>query len=119
MAAYDPQARRSRPTPPADSPVDGLLDMLPGGAEPEALGDGTDEAPVVGLLVESNSGAVEDWMAGETVDQGTEEGLLPFETPPVEMTDERTDLLNRIWVLAAVAALVLVLVAVRRRRRNG
>jgi len=55
-------------------------------------------------------------MTGETVDRGTDEGLLPFETPPVEMTDERADLLHRVWVLAAVAALVLVLVAVRRRR---
>ena len=119
MVGYDPQARRSRPTPPVDSPVDGLLDMLPDEAEIEASVDGTGEAPVVDLLAESNSGAVEERMAGETVDRGTDEELLPFETPPVEMTDERADLLHRIWVLAAVAALVLVLVAVRRRRRNA
>ena len=116
MAGYDPQARRSRPTPPVDSPVDGLLDVLPDGAQPSPSVDRTDEAPVVDLLAESNSGVVEERMTGETVDRGTDEGLLPFETPPVEMTDERADLLHRVWVLAAVAALVLVLVAVRRRR---
>jgi hypothetical protein len=116
MAGYDPQARRSRPTPPVDSPVDGLLDVLPDGAQTSPSVDRTDEAPVVDLLAESNSGVVEERMTGETVDRGTDEGLLPFETPPVEMTDERADLLHRVWVLAAVAALVLVLVAVRRRR---
>jgi len=119
MAGYDPQARRSRPTPPVDSPVDGLLDVLPDGAQTSPSVDRTDEALVVDLLVESNSGVVEERVAGETVDRGTDEGLLPFETPPVEMTDERADLLHRVWVLAAVAALVLVLVAVRRRRRNA
>ncbi len=90
MAGYDPQARRSRPAPPADSPVDGLLDVIPDGVETPA-----------------------------PVDEPADEGLLPFETPPVEMTDERADLLHRMGVLAAVAALVLVLVAVRRRRRDG
>ena len=119
MVGYDPQARRSRPTLPADSPVDRLLDVPSDGAETGASVDGTDEAPVVDLLAESNSGAAEERVAGETVDRGSAERVLPFETPPVEMTDERADLLHRVGVLATVAALVLVLVAVRRRRRDA
>ena len=43
--------------------------------------------------------------------------MRPFETPPVEMTDERADLLHRFGVLGAVALVALMLVLWRRRRR--
>ena len=110
MAGYDPQARRPRPTPPVASPVDGLLDQVD-----EEIEDGEllvpSEAPVIDLPV---NGPTDD----ATLEPASE-GLLPFETPPVEMTDERADLLHRLGVLAAVAALVLVLAALRRRRRDA
>ena len=96
MAGYDPQARPALPT---DSPVDGLLDDI---EDPEITAETPDD-PVFEPVVDS--GEIEG-----------AEGLLPFETPPVEMTDERADLLHRVGVLAAVAALVVVIVAVRRRR---
>jgi hypothetical protein len=118
MAGYDPQARRARPTPPAASPVDGLLDVVdPVEAPADGLGDRSVGAPVIDLVVEA---PIEDSSEApaDTGERLADEGLLPFETPPVEMTDERADLLHRVGVLAAVAALVLVLVAVRRRRRD-
>ncbi len=109
MAGYDPQARRPRPTPPVASPVDGLLDQVDEGIEDGELLVPS-EAPVIDLPV---NGPTDD----ATLEPASE-GLLPFETPPVEMTDERADLLHRFGVLAAVAALVLVLAALRRRRRD-
>jgi len=48
-----------------------------------------------------------------------DDGLRPFETPPVEMTDERADLLHRFGVLGAVALVALILILWRRRRRAG
>ena len=110
MAGYDPQAGRPRPTPPVASPVDGLLDQVDEGIEDGELLVPS-EAPVIDLPV---NGPTDD----ATLEPASE-GLLPFETPPVEMTDERADLLHRFGVLAAVAALVLVLAALRRRRRDA
>ena len=88
MTAYDPQARRARPSPSDESPVDGLLESLPA----------------------SDDVAHENGMA-----TGPEE-LRPFEAPQVEMTDERADLLHRLGVLGAVVALVMALLLWRRRR---
>ena len=93
MPTYDPQARRPRPSPSVDSPVDGLLEAVPDReADPPAAGNGT-----------------------PTPDPA--DGLRPFEAPPVEMTDERADLLHRLGVLGAVAGFALVLAMWRRRRR--
>ncbi|MBJ30693.1 MAG: hypothetical protein CL466_04640 [Acidimicrobiaceae bacterium] len=109
MAGYDPQSRRPRPSLPADSPVDDLLDV-------EELAD----EPVL-----SSEPEVGDQVPGEPAprglvgDGGDGEGLRPFEAPPIEMTDERADLLHRLGALAAVAALVAVLVLWRRRRREA
>ena len=110
MAGYDPQARRPRPAPPVASPVDGLLDQVD-----EGIDDGEQ-------LVPSDAPGIDvplDGPADDVPFAPAAEGLLPFETPSVEMTDERADLLHRLGVLAAVAALVLVLVALRRRRRGA
>ena len=123
MAGYDPQARRVRPTLPAASPVDGLLDVVDSVEAPaDGLRDRSAEAPVIDLVVEASIEDPAEPGSEVPTDTGgrlADEGLLPFETPPVEMTDERVDLLHRVGVLAAVAALVLVLVAVRRRRRDA
>ena len=97
MTAYDPQARRARPSPSDESPVDGLLEPVPVvDAVPD---DVSDEAPATALETES-------------------EELKPFETPQVEMTDERADLLHRLGALGAVVALVVALVLWRRRRAD-
>ncbi len=97
MTAYDPQARRARPSPSDESPVDGLLEPVPVvDAVPD---DVSDEAPATALETES-------------------EDLKPFETPQVEMTDERADLLHRLGALGAVVALVVALMLWRRRRAD-
>ena len=100
--AYDPQARRARPRPTADSPVDSLLEAVP------VVGD--ELAPS-----EVSAETVGDPPPADSSD----DGLRPFETPPVEMTDERADLLHRFGVLGAVALVALVLVLWRRRHRTG
>ena len=105
MTAYDPQARRARPSPSDESPVDGLLEPVPVvDAVPDDVSDDvsdvsdvSDEAPATALETES-------------------EELKPFETPQVEMTDERADLLHRLGALGAVVALVMALLLWRRRR---
>jgi len=98
MTAYDPQARRARPSPSDESPVDGLLEPVPVvDAVPDDVSD--DEVPATALETESDE-------------------LKPFETPQVEMTDERADLLHRLGALGAVVALVVALMLWRRRRAD-
>ena len=97
MTAYDPQARRARPSPSDESPVDGLLEPVP--VVDAVPADVSDEAPATALETES-------------------EELKPFETPQVEMTDERADLLHRLGALGAVVALVVALMLWRRRRAD-
>lgn len=109
MAGYDPQSRRPRPSLPADSPVDGLLDA-----------DELVEEPVPTPEPMAGDPVPEDPAPEAPVGDGADgEGLRPFEAPPIEMTDERADLLHRLGALAAVAALVAVLVLWRRRRRDA
>ena len=100
--AYDPQARRARPRPTADSPVDSLLEAV----------------PVVGDELAPSEVSVETVGDPPPADS-SDDGLRPFETPPVEMTDERADLLHRFGVLGAVALVALILALWRRRRRAG
>ena len=97
-----PRARRAGPRPTADSPVDSLLEAVP------VVGD--ELAPS-----EVSADTVGDPLPADSAD----DGLRPFETPPVEMTDERADLLHRFGVLGAVALVALVLVLWRRRHRTG
>jgi len=101
MTAYDPQARRARPSPSDESPVDGVLEPVPvvDAVTDDVSDDVSDEAPATALETES-------------------EELKPFETPQVEMTDERADLLNRLGALGAVVALVVALMLWRRRRAD-
>ena len=97
MSNYDPQSRRKRNGPPDISPVDTLLE----GSSPE------NESSVV--HAEEASSHVQG--------QDSESIAKPFDTPPVEMTDERVDRLYRIGVFAAVVAIVLLLV--RRKKKSS
>ena len=108
--SYDPQARRARPRPTADSPVDSLLEAIP------VVGDGP--------VPSGTSAEVGPEIAAKTVGDpppadSADDGLRPFEAPSVEMTDERADLLHRFGVLGAVALVALILTLWRRRRRVG
>ncbi len=96
VSNYNPQSQRKRNGPPDISPVDTLL-------ENPSL---SEEAPST-----DSQGTVSD-----VPTQESEIPVQPFETPPVEMTDERVDRLYRIGVFAAVVAVALLLV--RRKRRQ-
>ena len=95
MSNYNPQSQKKRNGPPDVSPVDALLESSSAEEDP---------------LVESQS------PASDSPIQDSEISAQPFETPPVEMTDERVDRLYRIGVFAAVVAVILLLV--RRKRRQ-
>ncbi len=96
VSNYNPQSQRKRNGPPDVSPVDTLL-------ENSSL---SEEDPST-----DSQSAVSDVPI-----QGSEIPVQPFETPPVEMTDERVDRLYRIGAFAAVVAVILLLV--RRKRRQ-
>ena len=103
MASYNPQAGRSRPPPSEQSPVDDLL----GTVDPSQMATDPPTEDVA-----SDSQPEED---GSGVN---EDRVRPFDTPPVEVADERADLVHRFGVLAAVAGLVAVLALRHRRRRT-
>jgi len=96
VSNYNPQSQRKRNGPPDISPVDTLL-------ENPSL---SEEDPST-----SSQSAVSD-----VSNQESEIPVQPFETPPVEMTDERVDRLYRIGAFAAVVAVALLLA--RRKRRQ-
>ena len=106
MASYDPQARRSRPTLSEQSPVDDLL-----GAVDSPQMDQVETDP----LTEAVAGDSQPEEDGSGIN---EDRVRPFDTPPVEVADERADLVPRFGVLAAVAGLVAVLALRHRRRRT-
>ena len=96
MSNYNPQSQRKRNGPPDISPVDTLL-----------------ENPSLG---EEDPSTDSESLDSDGPTPGAEIPVQPFETPPVEMTDERVDRLYRIGAFAAVVAVVLLLV--RRKRRQ-
>ncbi len=96
MNNYNPQSQRKRNGPPDVSPVDTLL-------ENPSL---SEETP----STDSQS------IVSDVPNQGSDIPVQPFETPPVEMTDERVDRLYRIGAFAAVVAVTLLLA--RRKRRQ-
>jgi len=108
MASYDPQARRSRPPPSEQSPVDDLL----GTVDPSQMA--TDQI----ATDPSTEDVASDSQPEEDGSGVNEDRVRPFDTPPVEVADERADLVHRFGVLAAVAGLVAVLALWRRRRRT-
>lgn len=115
MNAYDPQARRVRSRPAAVSPIDSLL----GDVEEVDVPDQETESPVDDVRDSMPDDAtLADTVAEEQVVPDRPDGKVrPFETPPIELTDEHADRLHRFGVLAAIAAILVVLVALRKRRR--
>ena len=106
MASYDPQARRSRPPPSEQSPVDDLLGTVDPSQMDQVVTDPLTDAVASDSQPEGDGSGV------------NEDRVRPFDTPPVEVADERADLVHRFGVLAAVAGLVAVLALWRRRRRT-
>ena len=104
MADYDPQARRTRPSPPEESPVDDLLGSP----------DRPDKVEMVGETQHLAKGHINS----NPPRDGDGSQARPFETPPVELADERADRIHRFGVLAAATAVVAVLVIWRRRRSD-
>ena len=125
MTTYDPQARRARTRPTATSPVDSLLgDAVDESDEDPVVDDGpvdliADVASAVAEAAEAVVGEPDTGGADAAAESERPDGEgRPFETPPVERTDEHADRLHRLWLLAAVAAALFVLVAFRQRRRR-
>lgn len=125
MTTYDPQARRARTRPTATSPIDSLLgDAVDESDEDPVVDDGPVDliADVAGAVAEAAEAAVGEPDTGgadAAAEPERPDGQVrPFETPPVERTDEHADRLHRLGLLAAVAAALFVLVAFRRRRRR-
>ncbi len=109
MATYDPEAVRSRPTAPKESPVDALLDG-------ESKTD------------EDTLDAVEDFSEGvhinvdSTKEQEKEiptngEDFRPFEVPPVESIDENADRANRLGALIATVVLFSLAIFWKKRKK--
>ena len=106
MASYDPQARRSRPSPSEQSPVDDLLGAVDLSQVDQVATDPLTETEASDSQPEGDGSGV------------NEDRMRPFDTPPVEVADERADLVHRFGVLVAAAGLVAVLALWRRRRRT-
>ncbi len=120
MAGYDPQARRARPSVTDDSPVDDLLGQVLPKPDEQAAGESVVPEPVAAAVedLSSDGGAT---VGGASAGRETPSGAdprPPFDTPPVEMTDENADRLRRLAVLGAVIAFVVMLSARRRRSRR-
>ena len=129
MTTYDPQARRARTRPTATSPIDSLLgDAVDESDEDPVVDDGPVDLiaddPVDGEIPvdevdEAAVGEPDTGGADAAAEPERPDGeVRPFETPPVERTDEHADRLHRLGLLATVAAALFVLVAFRRRRRR-
>ena len=108
MADYDPQARRSRPSLPEESPVDDLLGSL----------DRPEKVEMASEPQNSAQGNTDLNPGGGRDEDGNGSSARSFEIPPVELADERADRLHRFGVLAAAAALLAVLVLWRRRKTD-
>ena len=120
MATYDPEAARSRPAAPKDSPVDALLD-----GESKANNNTFDTAEELSEEIDENVDSAEEQEeepstnSGESRDNGESRDsgdFRPFEVPPVESVDESADRANRLGAL--IATLVLFCLAIFWKKRN-
>ena len=109
MATYDPEAVRSRPTAPKESPVDALLDGK------SKRNNNTFDA------VEEHSEDIDehlDSLGEQEKESSSNSGdFRPFEVPPVESIDENADRANRLGVLIATVVLFCLAIFWKRRKK--
>ena len=109
MATYDPEAVRSRPAAPRESPVDALLD-----------GEGNTNDDTLDAVEEFSEGVhinVDSAKEQEKEIPTNGEDFRPFEVPPVESVDENADRANRIGALIATVVLFSLAIFWKKRKK--
>lgn len=109
MATYDPEAVRSRPTAPKESPVDALLD-----GESKTSNNTFDAVEELSEDVDEHLDSVGEQENESSPNSGD---FRPFEVPPVESIDENADRANRLGVLIATVVLFCLAIFWKRRKK--
>ena len=111
MATYDPEAVRSRPAAPQESPVDALLD-----GESKTNENVFEAVEEISEDIDMNRDSV-----GEQGEESYSESgdFKPFELPPVESIDENADKANRLGALIAPVVLLCLAIFWKTRRRSN
>ena len=109
MATYDPEAVRSRPTAPKESPVDALLD-----GESKTSNNTFDAIEELSEDVDEHLDSVGEQEKESSPNSGD---FRPFEVPPVESIDENADRANRLGVLIATVILFCLAIFWKRRKK--
>jgi len=109
MATYDPEAVRSRPTAPKESPVDALLD-----GESKTSNNTFDTVEELSEDVDEHLDSVGEQEKESSPNSGD---FRPFEVPPVESIDENADRANRLGVLIATVILFCLAIFWKRRKK--
>ena len=111
LATYDPEAIRSRPTAPKESPVDALLD-----GEDKTNSNIFDTSEELSKDIDKNLDPLEEQ---EKKSSKGSENFRPFEVPPVESIDESADRANRVGALIATVVLFCLAVFWKKHKRSG
>ncbi|MDG2352391.1 MAG: hypothetical protein P8L35_06235 [Acidimicrobiales bacterium] len=109
MATYDPEAVRSRPTAPKESPVDALLD-----GESKTSNNTFDAVEELSEDVDEHLDSVGEQEKESSPNSGD---FRSFEVPPVESIDENADRANRLGVLIATVILFCLAIFWKRRKK--
>ena len=109
MATYDPEAVRSRPAAPKESPLDALLD-----GESNANNNAFDAVEEVSGEIDENVDPVEGQEKEALINDGD---FRPFEVPPVESIDESADRANRLGALIATVVLFCLAIFWKKRKK--
>ena len=109
MATYDPEAVRSRPTTPKESPVDDLLD-----GESKTNNNTFDAVEELSEDIDKNLDSADEQ---EKKSSSNSEDFRPFEVPPVESIDESADRANRLGALIATVILFCLAIFWKKRKK--
>ena len=109
MATYDPEAVRSRPTAPKESPVDALLD-----GESKTNHNTFDAAEELSEDTDKHLDSADEQEKQSSSNSGD---FRPFEVPPVESIDESADRANRLGVLIANVVLFCLAIFWKKRKK--
>ncbi len=114
MATYDPEATRSRPAAPKDSPVDALLD-----GENKTNNNTLDAAEELFDEIDENVDSEEEQGKGPSANSGESGDFRPFEVPSVESIDESADRANRLGALIATLVLFCLAIFWKKRKKSS
>jgi len=114
MATYDPEATRSRPAVPKDSPVDALLD-----GESKTNNNTFDTAEELFDEIDENVDSEEEQGKEPLTNSGESGDFRPFEVPSVESIDESADRANRLGALIATLVLFCLVIFWKKRKKSS